>query len=48
MFVLKTVPHSAGCALEAREILSGVRSLPKEGAPVCPECVALPSRGDSA
>lgn len=48
MFVLKTVVHSAGCALEAREVLSGVRSLPKEGASVCPESVTLPSRGDSA
>lgn len=47
MFVLKTVAHSAGCALEAREILSGVRSLPKGGGPVYPESVALPSRGDT-
>lgn len=48
VFVLKPVVHSAGCALEAREILSGVRSLPKEGAPVYPESVALPSRGDTS
>ena len=47
VFVLKTVAHSAGCGAEAREILSGVRSLPKETASVCIEYVTSLSRGDS-
>ena len=47
MFVLKTVAHSAGCGVEAREIPSGVRSLPKEAASVCTEYVTPLSRGDS-
>lgn len=47
VFVLKTMAHSACCGMEAREILSGVRSLPKEAASVCTEYVTPLSRGDS-
>lgn len=47
MFVLKTVAHSAGCGTEVREILSGVKSLPKEAASVCTEYITPRSRGDS-
>lgn len=47
MFVLKTVAYSAGNGVEAREILTGVRSFPKEAASVCTESVTPLSRADT-